>query len=104
MAQGERGPEQGMRHPHLGREAENEGAEASGRTACLSEDDTAFGAVSRPCRREPEQLGPEKKKAVDDNSALGILRQMDVGFGGHIGEEIDEQAVRNVVPEKRPRI
>ncbi len=74
------------------------------RATCVSEDGVVFAAIRRPRRRQPDQLGSKKQQAVQGNSAPSILRHVNVGFGRHVGEQIDEQAARNVVPVKRPRV
>ena len=90
VADGEGRPEQGMRHPHFGREAEDQRAKTSSRETGVAENDAALGAVGCKCRRQAEQWRHEKQKPVDHDAAVGIAGQLDVGLSGQVAAEIDE--------------
>src|SRR5262249_25001572 len=90
VADGERRPEQGMRHPHFGREAEDQRAKTGSRETGVAENDAAPGAVGRKRRDQPEQRRDEKQKPVDHDAAVGSAGHLDVGLIGQMAEEIDE--------------
>src|SRR5215468_536155 len=90
VADGEGRPEQGMRHPHFGWEAEDQRAKTGSRETGVAENDAAPGAVGCKCRCQPEQRRDEKQKPIDYDAAVGIARQLDVGLSGQMAEEIDE--------------
>ncbi len=104
VTHGQRRPEQSVRHPHLGREAEYQWTKTGSRETCVAKNDAAFGTVGRKGGAEPEKLGHKEQEPIDGDTAACIPGQRDEGLGGQAGEKIDEQATRNVVPVKRPGI
>src|SRR5262245_66605677 len=74
VADGEGRPEQGMRHPHFGWEAEDQRAKTGSRETGVAENDAAPGAVGCKCRCQAEQRRQEKTKRLDSEAAGGIAR------------------------------
>ena len=99
-----RRPEQRVHHPDLGRETEDERTQAGRRHAGVGKDDAAARTIERPCQEKACALRGKEDGAVENDAALRIAGELDVGFGGREREEIDRQAPRDVVAVKCPRI
>ncbi len=77
----ERRPEQRMRHPHLGREAEDQRRRTGSRRTGVSEDDAARRAVGRPGGGESDERRHEEQEPVERDAATGVCRQAHIGLG-----------------------
>ena len=104
MTDGKSRPEQGMRDPYLGWEAEDERTQTGGRQTCVAENDAALGAVGCKSRCQAQERRDEEQKSIDIDRSPGVAGDFKVELRRCVGEQINEDPSDDAVPMERPGI
>ena len=63
-----------------------------------------LGAVGSQRQSQSQQLCPEEQRTVDQDAAASVTCELDVDLGRNMGEKMNEQPTRNVVPMDKPSV